>query len=94
MKSAEKQKLKAQAHALKPIILLGNKGLTTAIVNETHIALMDHELIKVKINGPEKTERLAIANELCQQLQATLIQLIGNIAIIYRKNPKNAKQRP
>ena len=81
-----KQSLKAQAHHLKPVVLLGAKGLTEAVVAETNIALLSHELIKVKINGAEKEDRLIMANELCQQLQAELVQMIGNTAILYRKN--------
>jgi RNA-binding protein len=89
MNTSFKQSLKAQAHHLKPVILLGNKGLTEAVVAETNIALVSHELIKVKINGAEKEDRLIIANDLCQQLNADLVQLIGNTAIIYRKNIDN-----
>lgn len=81
-----KKSLKAQAHHLKPVVLLGAKGLTEAVVAETDVALNSHELIKVKINGAEKEDRIIMANELCQQLQAELVQIIGNTAIIYRKN--------
>jgi RNA-binding protein len=81
-----KQSLKAQAHHLKPVVLLGAKGLTEAVVAETNIALQSHELIKVKINGAEKEERISITQDLCQQLDAELVQLIGHTAIIYRKN--------
>ena len=52
---------------------------------ETDIALNAHELIKVKINGAEKEDRIEMANVLCQQLTADLVQIIGNTAIIYRK---------
>jgi len=69
-------------------VLLGAKGLTEAVVAETNVALLAHELIKVKINGAEKEDRIIIANDLCQQLSAELVQLIGNTAIIYRKNEK------
>ncbi|MDI1352336.1 MAG: ribosome assembly RNA-binding protein YhbY [bacterium] len=86
MDTSFRQSLKAQAHQLKPVILLGAKGLTEAVVAETNIALQVHELIKVKINGAEKEDRLAMANDLCIQLKAELVQLIGNTAIIYRKN--------
>lgn len=86
MDTSFKQALKAKAHHLKPVVLLGSKGLTPAVVDETNIALLAHELIKVKINGAEKADRQVMANELCQQLEAELIQLIGNTAIIYRKN--------
>ena len=86
--TAKRQALKAQAHHLKPVVLMGSKGLTPAVVEETNIALTAHELIKVKINGAEKADRQAIAAELCQQLKAQLVQLIGNTAIIYRENPE------
>lgn len=86
MDTSFKQSLKAKAHHLKPVILLGAKGLTEAVVAETNIALLSHELIKVKINGAEKEDRIAMAHDLCQQLQAELVQLIGHTAILYRKN--------
>ncbi|MGL6036053.1 MAG: YhbY family RNA-binding protein, partial [Legionella sp.] len=65
MDTSFRQSLKAQAHHLKPTILLGAKGLTEAVVAETHIALQTHELIKVKINGAEKEDRLVMAHDLC-----------------------------
>jgi RNA-binding protein len=86
-----RQSLKAEAHHLKPVVLLGAKGLTPAVVSETDIALVAHELIKVKINGAEKADRQLMAADLCEQLQAELVQLIGNTAIIYRKNVEGAK---
>lgn len=86
MKTSFKQELKARAHHLKPVVLLGSKGLTPAVTEETNLALQIHELIKVKINGAEKEGRLAMATELCRQLTAELVQLIGSTAIIYRKN--------
>lgn len=86
MNTLLKQTLKAKAHHLKPVILLGAKGLTPAVVEETGNALTVHELIKVKINGAEKADKQLIAADLCSQLNAELVQLIGNTAIIYRKN--------
>ena len=86
MDTSFKQSLKSKAHHLKPVILLGTKGLTPAVVDETNNALLTHELIKVKINGAEKADRLTMATELCQQLQAEFVQLIGNTVVIYRKN--------
>ncbi|TAL61831.1 MAG: ribosome assembly RNA-binding protein YhbY [Legionella sp.] len=86
MDTAFKQTLKARAHHLKPVVLLGAKGLTEAVVAETNVALLSHELIKVKINGAEKEDRQLMTADLCQQLKAELVQMIGNTAIIYRKN--------
>lgn len=87
LNSPLRKSLKAQAHHLKPVILLGAKGLTPAVVEETNNALVAHELIKVRISGTEKPDRIIMANELCEQLQAELVQLIGHTAIIYRQNP-------
>jgi RNA-binding protein len=86
LKPSFKRELKAKAHHLKPVILLGSKGLTSAVMNETDIALKAHELIKVKIHGAERAERQGIVDELCQTVQADCVQLIGCTAIIYRKN--------
>lgn len=86
MDTSFKQNLKAKAHHLKPVVLMGVKGLTEAVITETDIALQAHELIKVKINGAEKEDRVNMADELCQKLNANLIQMIGNTIVIYRKN--------
>ncbi|HAT8971503.1 TPA: ribosome assembly RNA-binding protein YhbY, partial [Legionella pneumophila subsp. pneumophila] len=64
----------------------GAKGLTEAILAETNVALLAHELIKVKINGAEKEDRMQMAEELCEQLHAELVQMIGNTLVLYRKN--------
>lgn len=86
MDTSFKRSLKAQAHHLKPVILMGAKGLTPAVLEETNNALEFHELIKVKINGAEKEDRLIIANEICEQLKSELVQMIGNTLVLYRKN--------
>lgn len=91
MDTSYKKSLKAKAHHLKPVVLLGAKGLTEAVIAETDVALLSHELIKVKINGAEKEDRTIMASELCSQLQAELIQIIGNTVIIYRKNEEKHK---
>lgn len=85
MNTAFKQALKAKAHHLKPVILIGAKGLTPPVIEETDHALQAHELIKVKINGAEKADREIMIHDLCEALQADLVQVIGNTAVIYRK---------
>ncbi len=80
--------LKKNAHHLKPVILIGQKGLSNAVINETDVALNAHECIKVKISGCERDERPTIIKTLCESLNATLVDTIGHIAIIYRKNVK------
>ena len=86
MNSADKKKLRAEAHALKPVIMIGQSGLTAAVLAETEQALASHELIKVKIRA-EREERKLICERICIDTGAELIQTIGQIAVIYRLNP-------
>ncbi len=87
MDNKQKAKLIADAHHLKPVVMVGQKGLTTNVLSETDQALTAHELIKVKIMAEDKTERTAIADQIGAELNTTVLKIIGNIAIIYRKNP-------
>ncbi|VVC75844.1 RNA-binding protein [Aquicella siphonis] len=82
-----RQQLKAQAHKLKPVILLGNNGLTDAVSKEVDRALNDHELIKIRIQSSDRDLRRALFNQICAGNQAELVQVIGSIGVIYRKNP-------
>ena len=86
MNDITKQQLKAKAHKLNPIIMIGAKGLTDNVSIETDRALTDHELIKVKIAAPKKKECIDIAEKLADYCQAQLVQVIGHTAIFYRKN--------
>lgn len=86
MNSAEKKRLKAQAHSLKPVIMIGNAGLTPAVLNEIEIALDYHELIKIRVRA-EKEVREQITLQLCQDTRSELIQKIGQISVVYRHNP-------
>ena len=85
MTPSQRQTFKRQAHHLKPVILVGAKGLTEALVKETDIALETHELIKIKLNGLEKEDKQPFIDTLCTQVHAELIQLMGNMALVYRK---------
>jgi RNA-binding protein len=82
---SQRRELKAKAHALNPVIIIGGKGLTDSVVLETDRALEAHELIKVRVNADDKPARKVMAEELCSRCQAELIQTIGHIAVIYRK---------
>jgi RNA-binding protein len=84
--SADKKKLKAQAHSLKPVIMIGQAGLTAAVLAEIELALNTHELIKIRIRA-EREDRKLISEKICANTGAELIQSIGQIAVIYRLNP-------
>ena len=87
MNPIEKKKLKALAHALKPVVIIGQAGLTAAVLKEINVALDVHELIKVKIRA-ERDDRQTIATQICTETLAEQLQSIGQIAVLYRKNPK------
>lgn len=84
----QKQQLRALAHALKPVVMVGNQGLTQAVQLEIHRALEDHELIKIKIAGGDRTARKQIADEILAEQAAEIIQSIGHVIIIYRQSQK------
>jgi RNA-binding protein len=86
---SEKQRrhLRGLAHELKPLIRLGNAGLTDAVATETARALHDHELVKVKApGGGDREARDALFTELAQLTASALIHRIGNVAVLYRPN--------
>ncbi|PPD20266.1 MAG: ribosome assembly RNA-binding protein YhbY [Methylomonas sp.] len=92
MNPVEKKALKAQAHSLNPVVMVGQAGLTPTVINEVNIALDAHELIKVKIRA-EREERKIIALQICQEAQCELIQSIGQIIVLFRNNPAKKPQR-
>lgn len=87
MNPIQKKKLKALAHALNPVVIIGQAGLTEAVLKEINVALDAHELIKIKIRA-ERDERAVISEQICAETKAELIQSIGQIAVVYRQNPK------
>jgi len=78
--------LRAQAHNLNPVVMVGGKGLSENLLAELDRALIDHELIKVAIAGGDRDERRQITEELCRASSAELVQMIGRISVLYRKN--------
>ena len=77
--------LKARAHHLNPVVMIGQKGVTEAVINETHNALNAHELIKVRVLGDDRQERIAMCEELCAATGAHLVQHIGKLLVLYRE---------
>ena len=78
------RQLRSLAHHLKPVVMIGDKGMNDNILTELNIALEHHELIKVTIAGAEKNERRTLSEELCQNSSAELVQMIGRISVLYR----------
>ncbi len=80
--------LRAQAHHLDPVVLLGSSGLTDAVRKEVDRELNIHGLIKVKVPSDDREERVAIYEELAETLEAAKIQLIGKLFVLYRPIPE------
>ena len=79
-----KRELRGRGHALKPVVTIGNAGLSAAVMREIDLSLEHHELMKVKIASGDRAQRAATINTLCETLGAGLVQSIGHIALIYR----------
>lgn len=80
--------LKAQGHPLKPVVMIGNAGLSEAVVQEADRALKAHELIKVRVLGDDREAREVWFMELCEALHAAPVQHIGKLLLLYRPADK------
>jgi RNA-binding protein len=87
----QKKHLRGLAHRLKPVIRVGNPGLSESLVRETLRALNDHELIKVKTPAGDRAARAALIGELTVRTASTHVHPIGNVAVLYR--PREALPR-
>jgi len=81
---AQRADLRSQAHALKPVVLIGAEGLTDAVLAEIKVHLAAHELIKIRVFGDEREERVAIYNAICDTLDAAPIQHIGKLLVVWK----------
>ncbi|MDQ6987508.1 MAG: ribosome assembly RNA-binding protein YhbY [Mariprofundaceae bacterium] len=88
--AAQKKKLKQAAHHLKPVIRIGQKGISDALVAETDNCLQQHELIKVHVAGEDRDARAALGEELVARVDAQLVHRIGKVFILYRKKKAEA----
>jgi len=84
----QRRHLRGLAHPLKPVVRLGNAGLTEAVARETERALADHELIKVKAPGGDREARDALFEALAARTASALVHRIGNVAVLYRPHPQ------
>lgn len=82
----QKRHLRALAHHLKPVILMGAKGASDALTAELRLALERHELVKVKLAADDREAREALSDALVKATGAALVQRIGNIAVLFLRN--------
>ena len=91
LNQVQKSRLRRQAYQLKPIVMIGNKGLTEAVQLELNQALTDHELVKIKISGYDKDSRETMTQSILDVQKAQLIQQVGHVIVVYRKSNKQQK---
>ena len=90
LNKAQIKQLRAESHRLmlKPVVMIGQGGLSDNVQTEISIAIEHHELIKIRIPAIAKAEKKQLIETICTKHQATLITAIGNVIVIYRRNEK------
>lgn len=89
---AERSVLRAEAHPLKPVVLIGEAGLSPAVLKEIDAGLNSHGLIKVRVFGDDREARIAMYDTICSSLEAAPIQHIGKLFVIYRPKLDGVKE--
>jgi len=89
----ERKLLKARAHTLQPVVLIGNEGLSSQVLGEIERALNAHELIKVRAAAMDRHERERTLITICARTGAVPVEHIGKILVVYRKMPESGRGR-
>jgi RNA-binding protein len=84
----ERQKLKARAHALEPVVQVGQAGVTDQVAKELDRALTAHELIKVRVTAADRDEREALCEDILARADASEVQRVGKVLVLYRPRPE------
>ncbi len=87
LQSAERARLRARAHPLSPVVMIGDGGLSKNVLAEIDLALTSHELIKIRVLGDDRQERLSLLELICSTLNAAPVQQIGKLLVVYRPKP-------
>ena len=86
-----RRELKARAHALTPLILIGGKGLSSSVLAEIDRGLKAHELIKIRARDTDRPAREALLEEICRSTGALPVQHIGKILVLFRENRESQR---
>lgn len=93
LNSRERSALRASAQTLDPVVLIGDGGLTPAVLSEIDRSLNAHALIKIRVAGGDRNAREDILRQVCTDLEAAPVQHIGKILVIYRQKPDKPKPK-
>ena len=86
----DRARLKARAHALEPVVQVGQAGLSETVEAELERALTAHELIKVRLGGTDRQARAALGEAICARTDAAAVQQVGKILVLWRPKPEEA----
>ncbi len=86
------RRLKSLAHHLEPVVYIGKQGITDSLIQAAARALADHELIKIKFID-FKDEKRSLVEEVVSRTDAALVQIIGNVAVVFRPADNEEKRR-
>lgn len=89
----ERTELRSEAHALKPVVIVGEAGLTPSVLKEIDASLNAHGLIKIRVFGDDRDARITMYETICVQLNAAPVQHIGKLLVIYRPKKEEPKER-
>jgi RNA-binding protein len=90
----QRKHLKALAHHCKPVVQVGNAGITAAVIKEIELALGHHELLKIRLPGVAREARTEMLKKICDATAADAVQEIGRMAVIYRPAEKPRLKLP
>ena len=83
LSSVARRELRARAHNLNPVVSIAENGLTAGVLNEIDVNLKAHELIKVRVHGDSREDRVAYLEQICADLNAAPVQHIGKLPVSY-----------
>lgn len=89
---AERRDLRAKAHHLDPVVIVGQHGLTPAVLHEIHVALTAHELVKVRVQSDDRALRAAMQGQICAGLDCAPVQHLGKVLVLWRPGPEQQPQ--
>ena len=90
----ERRELRARAHHLEPVVTVGHNGLTPPVLHEIDLALLAHDLVKVRVLGDDRDARGAMLDEVCNALDCAPVQHLGKVLVLWRPNPERKKKAP
>lgn len=88
----QRRYLAAEAHHLEPVVMIGQKGLSTSLINTVDKALNDHELIKCRFQDFKETKK-ELSQLISEKTQSHVIRLIGNVLVLYRQQKDTEKRK-